>query len=85
MPSRTGLRGELVFSLEICANEQDYYRVGGDGSGDRKEEMFLIKKQFGILLLILLRKSAVAGAGARILPRHILRSRVMGRRKHRVK
>ena len=48
MPSRTGPRGELVFSLEICANEQDYYRVGGDGSGDRKEEMFLIKKQFGI-------------------------------------
>ena len=48
MHTRTGLRGELVFSLEICANEQDYYRVGGDGSGDRKEEMFLIKKQFGI-------------------------------------
>ena len=48
MPTRKGLRGELVFSLEICANERVYYRVGGDGSGDRKEEMFLIKKQFGI-------------------------------------
>ncbi len=41
-------RGELVFSLEICANGQEYYRVGGDGSGDRKEEVFLGKKQFDI-------------------------------------
>ena len=29
-------RGELVFSLEICANGQGYYRVGGDSDGDRK-------------------------------------------------
>ena len=48
MLSRTGLRGELVFSLEICANEQDYYRGGGDGSENRKEEMFVNQKQFGI-------------------------------------
>ena len=43
----TGLRdarGELVFSLEICANGQEYYRVGGGSSGDRKEEVFLGKK-----------------------------------------
>ena len=43
-PSRTGARGELVFSLEICANGQEYYRVGWDGSGDRKEEVYLVKK-----------------------------------------
>ena len=35
-PSRTGAIGELVFSLEICANEQEYYRVGWDSGGDRK-------------------------------------------------
>ena len=42
--------------------------MGGDGSGDRKEEMFLIKKQFGILLLILLRKSMVAGQDLNLRP-----------------
>ena len=63
MPSRTGPRGELVFSLVICANEQDYYRVGGDGTGDRKEEMFTGQETVWHLMLILLKKSMVAGAG----------------------
>ena len=44
-PSRTGAIGELVFSLEICANDQDYYRVGGDSGGDKKVKVFLVRKQ----------------------------------------
>ena len=39
MPSRTGLRGKLVFSLVICANEQDYYRLVGIvvGTGKKRD------------------------------------------------
>ena len=45
MPSRTGPRGELVFSLEICANGQEYYRAGGDSGGDKKVKVFLVRKK----------------------------------------
>ena len=47
---------------------QKYYRVGGDSSGDKKSELLTAVRWLGYQILILMRKSTVAGQDLNLRP-----------------